>query len=98
MQVESANCEICAKAQAVQKDDNLAIFLLKTKLITAFVVHPSDWNTTGTVTPLHKLTEITSSLIFYWCSALIYKKIAFRVTNTNDPPDTIKKEHKNCPV
>ena len=51
MQVKTASSEATTKTQPVITDDALTISPTTTKTITAFVDHPSKWNTTGTVTP-----------------------------------------------
>ena len=38
-------------------DDTLIILPKKTKTIATLVDHPSEWNTTGTETPLENVTE-----------------------------------------
>ena len=64
---------------------------MNTRTITAFVDHVSEWNTTGTVTPLEKFTETASLIIFHSMSTIIDKKIAVRVTNTTESPYPINK-------
>ena len=54
MQVKSALGQTSAKPQAVLIHDNITIPQMTTKTITAFVDHVSEWNTTGTVTPVEK--------------------------------------------
>ena len=63
-----------------------------TKTNTAFVDHLSKWNTTGTVTPLEKLTETASLLISQSMSTISDKRVAVRVTNTTELPYLIKKQ------
>ena len=57
MQVETTSSEATTKPQSVITDETLNIPPLTTKTITAFIDHPSQWNTTGTVTPLEQFTE-----------------------------------------
>ena len=64
MQIKTASSEMNTRPQSVISDDALTIPPTTTKTITAFVDHPSKWNTTGTVTPLQKFTETASLLIF----------------------------------
>ena len=64
---------------------------MTTKTITAFVDHPSEWHTTGTVTPVGKFTEAASLLISHSISTIIDKQTAVRITNTTDSPYLIKK-------
>ena len=80
-----------AKLQAVLTDDLLTIPPRTTKTITAFVDHTSEWNTTGTVTPLEKFTESSSLLISHSMSTIFDKKLAVRVTNTTETPYFIKR-------
>ena len=62
-----------------------------TKTITAFVDHPSKWNTTGTVTTLEKFTETANLLISPSMSTINGKKITIRVNNTTESPYLIEK-------
>ena len=52
MQVKSASSQESAKPQPVLIHDSITIPQMTTKTITAFVDHSSEWNTTGTVTPV----------------------------------------------
>ena len=63
MQVKTISSETTTKPQPVITDEALTIPPTTTKTITAFIDHPSKWNTTGTVTPLEKFTETASLLI-----------------------------------
>ena len=83
-QVEAASSETTTKPQPVIIDDALTILPTTTKTITAFVDHPSKWNTTGTVTPLEKITETKSLLISHSMSTISVKKTAVTVTNTTE--------------
>ena len=91
MQVKTASSETTTKPQPVSTDESLTIPPTTTKTITAFIDPPSKWNTTGTVTPLEKLTETASLLILHLMSTIIDKRIAIRVTNTSELPYLIKK-------
>ena len=91
MQVKTASSETTTKPQPVITDEALTIPPTTTKTIAAFIDHPSKWNTTGTVTPLEKLTETASLLISHSMLTIIDKPIAFRVTNTTESPYLIKK-------
>ena len=91
MQVETASSETTTKPQPVITNEALTIPLTTTKIITAFIDHPSKWNTTGTVTPLEKFTETARLLISYSMSIITDKRIAVRVTNTTESPYLIKK-------
>ena len=91
MQVETTSSETTTKPQPVITDEALTIPPTTTKTITAFIDHPSKWNTTGTVTPLENITETESLLISHSISTKIDEKIAVRVTNTTEPPYLIKK-------
>ena len=64
---------------------------MTTKTITAFVDHSSEWNTTGTVTPVERFTEAASLIISHSMSTIVDRKIAVRVTNTTESPYTINK-------
>ena len=91
MQVKTASSESTTKPQPVMMDEDLTIPPATTKTVTAFIDHPSKWNTTGTVTPLEKFTETASLLISHSLSIIIDKRIAVRVTNTTESPYLIKK-------
>ena len=91
MQVKTTSSETTTKPQPVTTEENLTIPPTTTKTLTAFIDHPSKWNTTGTVTPLEKFTETASLLIFHSMSTIIDKRIAIRVTNTTEAPYLIKK-------
>ena len=91
MQVKTASCETTTKPQPVITDEALTIPPTTTKTITAFIDHPSESNTTGTVTPLEKFTETASLLISHSMSTIIDRRIAVGVTNTTESPHLIKK-------
>ena len=91
MQVKTASSQASAKPQPVLIHDGLTIPQMTTKTITAFVDHSSEWNTTGTVTPVEKFTEAASLIISHSMSLIIDKKIAVRVTKTTESPYTINK-------
>ena len=91
MQVKTASSQPTTKPQPVIMDADLTIPPATTKTVTAFIDHPSKWNTTGTVTPLEKFTETASLLISHSMSTIIDKKVAVRVTNTLESPYLIKK-------
>ena len=96
MQVKSALNQTSTKPQAVLIYDNITIPQLTTKTITAFVDHVSEWNTTGTVTPVEKFTETASLIISHSMSTIIDRKVAVRVTNTTESPYTINKITQNA--
>ena len=91
MQVKSALHQTSAKPQVVLIHDNITRPQLTTKTITAFVDHVSEFNTTGTVTPVEKFTETASLKISHSMSTITDKMIAVRVTNTTESPYTINK-------
>ena len=64
---------------------------MTTKTITAFVDHLSEWNKTGTVTPVEKITEAASLITSHSMSTIIDRQTAVRVTNTTESPYTINK-------
>ena len=92
MQVKTASSETTTKPQPVMTDENLTIPPTKTKTITAFIDHPSKWNTTGTVTPLEMFTETARLLISHSMSTISDKRIAIGMTNTTDSPYLLKKQ------
>ena len=98
MQVKTASSETTNKPQPVVTDEALIIPPTTTKTITAFIDHPSKWNTTGTVTPMEKFTETTSLLTSHSKSTIIDKRIAVTVTNTMESPYLIKKTHTDCRI
>ena len=91
MPAKNAATEASAKLQPVRIQDNTTISPMTTKTITAVVDNPSQWHTTGTVTPVRKFTEAASLLISHSFSAIIAKKTAVRITNTTQSPYLIKK-------
>ena len=91
MQVKTASSEATTKPQPFITDEALTIPPMTTKTITAFIDHPSKWNTTGTVTSLEKFTETANLLISHSISTIIDKRRAVRVTNTTESPYLIKK-------
>ena len=91
MQVKTVSSETTTKPQPVITHEAPTIPPTTTKTITAFIDHPSKWNTTGTVTPLDKFTETASLLVSHSTSTIIDKRIAVRVTNTTESPYLIKK-------
>ena len=91
MQVKKASSQASVKPQAVLIHDSKTIPQMTTKTITAFVDHISEWNTTGTVTPVEKFTEAASLIMSHSMSTIVDRKIAVRVTNTTESPYTINK-------
>ena len=91
MQVKSASSQASAKPQLVFIHKSITIPQMTTKTITAFVDHSSEWNTTGTVTPVEKFTEAASLIISHSMSTINDRQIAVRVTNTTESPYTINK-------
>ena len=91
MRVKSALNQTCTKPQAVLIHDSITIPQKTTKPITAFVDHVSEWNTTGTVTPVEKFTETAILIISHSMSNIFDRKIAVRVTNTTESQYTINK-------
>ena len=76
MQVKSTLSQKSTKSQDVLIHDSITIPQKTTKTITAFVDHLSEWNTTGTVTPVEKLTEAASLIISHSMSTKIDRKKA----------------------
>ena len=91
MQVKNALSQTSAKPQAALIHDNITIPQMTTKTVTAFVDHVSEWNTTGTITPVENFTENASLIIYHSMSTKTDRKIAVRVTNTTESPYTINK-------
>ena len=91
LQVKGALTQTSAKPQAVFIHYSITIQLQTTKTITAFVDHVSEWNTTGTVTPVEKFKETASPIMSHSMSTKTDRKIAVRVTNIAESPYTINK-------
>ena len=91
LQVKTASSETTAKSQPVITDDALTIAPRTTKTITAFVDHPSEWNTTGTKMPLENLMGKASLLTSHSMSTLIDKRFTVRVTNVTESPYLFKR-------
>ena len=92
VQVETASSETTAKSQSFLTDNNLTRPPRTTKTITPFVDLPSEWNTTGTMTPLENNTGTASLLIFHSMWTKIDKKLAVRVTKRIGSPYPIRRE------
>ena len=73
-QAKNAAIETSAEPQLVLFQDNTTVPPMTTKTITAFVDQPSEWHTTGTVTPLGKFTEAASLPISPSISTIFDKK------------------------
>ena len=80
--------------------DSITIPQMTTKTITAFVDHLSEWNTTGTVTPVGKFTETASLILSHSVSTISDRNLAVSVTDTTESPHTItnQQEHTNCGI
>ena len=91
MPAKNAAIEARAKPQHVLVQENTTVPPMTTKTITAFVDHPSEWHTTGTVTPVGKFTEAASLLVSHSILAIIDKKTAIRIPNTTESPYSIKR-------
>ena len=62
MQAKKSAIETSTKPQPHLIQDKTTVPPMTTKTITAFVYHPSEWHTTGTVAPVGKFTEAASLL------------------------------------
>ena len=92
MQVEGAQSDVSAKPQPFLTDNDLTKPEMTTKTFTAFVDHPSEWNTTGTMPQPKNFTETASLLISNSMSTSFDKKVAVRLSNSMESPCTIRKE------
>ena len=88
--------ELSAKPQTVLADDPLTIPTRLTKTVTAFVDHPSEWNTTATVTPVGKVAETVGLLVSHSMSTMKDGQVAVRVTNTTETHNLIKTNGQNA--
>ena len=91
MQVKTASSGTTTKPQPVITEEALIIPPMTTKTITAFIDHPSKWNTKCTVTQLEKFTETAILLISHSIATIFDKRITVRVTNTTESPHLIEK-------
>ena len=91
MQVKSSLSQTNAKLPTVLIHDSITIPQMTTKTMTAFVDHVSEWNKTGTVTPVEKFTEAANLIISHAMSTKFDRDIAVRVTNTRELPYTMNK-------
>ena len=91
MQAKNAAIEESAKPSPVHFLDNTAVPPMTTKTVTAFADHPSEWHTTGTMTPVEKFTQAASLLKSHSISTKIDKKSTVRITNITVSPYLIKK-------
>ena len=73
-----------AKTQSLLSDDNLTFPPVTTKATTTFGDNPAECNTTGTVTPLAKITAAASLLVSQSFSIMFDKKVAVKVTNRTE--------------
>ena len=64
---------------------------MTTKKIAAYFDHLSQWNTTGTVTPVEKFTETANLIKSHSMSTILDRKVTVRVANTTESPYTINK-------
>ena len=84
------------KPQVVLIHDSITVPPDTTKTITAFVDLLSEWNTTGTVTPVEKVTQAARFLISHSISTGVDRKIAVRIANTTESPYMINKSTKTA--
>ena len=63
VQIKSTASATGAKPQVVLTHDNITVPSITARMIIALVYHPSEWNTTDTVTPTGKFIEAASLLI-----------------------------------
>ena len=91
MQAKNPAIEASAKPQPFLVKDNTTVSPMTTKTITGFVDHPWEWHTTGTVTPVGKITEAAKLLKSHSFSTIINKKTAVRIADTMESPYSIKK-------
>ena len=91
IQAKNAAIETSAKPQPVLIQDSTIVPPMKTKTITAYVHHPSEWHTIATVTPVGTFTEAESLIISHSISTIIDKKTPVRITNTTESPYLIRK-------
>ena len=80
MHAKNAAIETSAKPQVVLIQDNTTVPPMTTKMIAAFVDHPSEWHTTGTVTPGRKFTKAASLPKSQTIPLINDKKTAVRIT------------------
>ena len=81
-----------ATPQVVLTHDNKTVPSMTTKIITAFVNHPAEENTTVTVTSVGKIREAAILLISHSLSAINHRKIKVRVHNTLESLESIMKD------
>ena len=74
MRAKNAAIETSPKIQTVLTQDNTTVPPMTTKTITAFVDHPSERHTTGTVTTVEKFAEAASPLISHSISTIMDNK------------------------
>ena len=91
MLVKNALSQTSAKPQAFLVHDSKTLPQMTTETITAFVDQLWEWKTTGTVTPVEKLTETASLVMSLSISTIIDRKVPIRLTNTMKSPYTINK-------
>ena len=94
MPLKSALSQTNAKPQVVLIHDSITIPQMTTKTNTAFVDHLSEWNTTGTATPVEKITETARLIKSHSMSTIIDTKSHQHhgITLYN------QQEHTNCRI
>ena len=71
--------------------NNLIMLPVITKTMTVFTDHPSECNTTGSVTPIDNFTRPASLLVPYAISTTVINNSAVRPTNATKIRYTIKR-------
>ena len=84
MEAKYAAIETSSRPQLVLVQDNTTVLPTTTKTITAFVDHPSEWHTTGTVTPVGNFTEAASLQISHSISTITDRQTPIRITNKTE--------------
>ena len=74
MQGKTASSETNAKPQPLLTDDALLIRSRTAKTVTAFADHPSQWKTTGTVSPLGNSLKQQTCCFSIQCHKYLAKK------------------------
>ena len=85
-QMNGAATETSIKPQPVLTSNSLTFLPMTTKAITAFIGHPSEWNTAGTKTPNDRLTDIAILLVSNWTLTIFDKYLAVSVKNPRESP------------
>ena len=98
MHFKNSSSGTTTKLQSMITEEALTLQPMTTKTITAFVHHPSEWNTTGMETPLEKFTETAILLISHSMSTISDKDKSSQGNQCYGITVSNQKEYTDCRV